>query len=97
MSKRKLFALALIILPVIAFGLHFILERRPFEFKYLAEGFALYLLGFICGAGLVLLLVFISQERALNCVLEEKKADNDTVRLKKQLDKIYKKYIKGNS
>lgn len=62
MTKRKLFALALIVLPVISFGLHFIIERSPFRFKSLVEGFALYLLGFICGAGLVLLFVFISQQ-----------------------------------
>lgn len=104
MSKRKLFALALAILPALAFGLHFIIERRPFEFKSLVEGLAIYLSGFACGIGLVLLFVFISQERALKCVLEAYKLDTnidkETKGLRKTLSRIYKIFIeheKSNS
>lgn len=99
MTKRKLFALALFIIPLIGFILHNVIENRPIDLRIFFERFWSLLLGFASGSGLVLLFIFISQERALKCILETniidtREADKQVNSIRKQLDRIYKKYIK---
>lgn len=98
--KKKYFALALLIIPLIGYLYHILEIKAYLNFRVLCESYWNLLLGFSSGIGLIMTLYAISQERIerrileANDLIDSKEVESATKKLRRNLKRIYKRFIK---